>query len=1077
MLYAHYSNKPELLARLLAEVLRGPVPGRPVLEPDLLVVQNAGLGRWLQLQVAQTLGIAANLSVLFPAEFVWQTLQELVPDLPHENPFAPHRLAWWIFSLFDHLAGQTGLEPLTHYLAGSDQFKRWSLAGRLARLLDQYLLFRPDMIRDWENGEDGHWQAHLWRALVQWTGTRHWARLQGELVATVTSDRFQGNNLPARIAVFGIPSLSPSFLAALDAISHHAEVHLFWFNPCAAPWSHITTISEEKESGPMELHYERGNTLLAKWGKQGRDTLDLILDLQPREADLFDAPDADTLLSSVQQEICLLRDRGDEDDVFMPDPADHSITIHVCHSPMREVEVLHDQLLDRFARDAHLTPGDVLVLAPDISLYAPCIDAVFGAAAEHCCIPYAVADRNCMEEEPVVASFLALLDLPDGRLEAETVLGLLENSHIASRFSLDETALEQVRSWLAHTRVRWGRDGAWRKRHGFPDSSEHTWQAALDRLVLGAAMGEEEPVAGLLPYMDIEGETARMLGRFHTFATAVFEAAAALGREQPVDSWRQLLDHLTDVFFTVDNDSATPLQAVRQAVTVFEEVAAQAMGEKSVALPVVRHFLTEQFAAMPAGHSRFLTGAVTCCAMVPMRSIPFKLICMLGMGHNAFPRVSTPESMDLMARSYKKGDRSRRDDDRYLFLETLLLARHALYISYVGRDIRDDSEIPPSVLVSDLLDYLLQGVPEKGAMDDDGPREKLLRRLVTLHPLQPFDPVYFQNNGRYPGYSEDLLNACRGLHGISRAAPGFFSTPLAEPEESVREIELDRLVEFYCNPARALLRRRLGLWLERSETTIEGREPFVMDWDAAETARLEWLVRFAPEQDLDGLEKRLRMRNLLPHGLAGRVCLEKEISGFSVMAKEARQVMDALIEDPWPVDLEIDLPHDRERVRLVGWITGLRVGRGLVHLRLRRAQARDRILLVLHHLALSADTSRPLPPCSELLALDRHDRLRPVHPQQAREFLSNYINYFFEGQQQPLPFFPKSAWAYFDAGPRSRPMEVARKKWRSTYFARHGEDADPYYRKLFAGQDPVDARFERLVRELLLPLKEILEER
>ena len=1075
MLYAHYGNKPEILARLLAEVLRGPVPGRPVLEPDLLVVQNAGLGRWLQLRVAQTLGVAANLSVRFPAEFVWQVLEQLVPDLPRQNPFAPHRLTWRLFSLFDHLTGQTGLKPLTHYLAGSDQFKRWSLAGRLAHLFDQYLLFRPEMIRDWENGSDDHWQAYLWRALVQRTGTRHWARLQGELIATVTADRFQGKSLPARIAVFGIPSLSPSYLAALDAISRHTEVHLFWFNPCAAPWSHITTISEEKESSPEELHYERGNTLLAKWGKQGRDTLDLILDLQPREADLFDTPAEDTLLSSVQQDICLLRGRGDGDEVFMPDTEDHSIAIHVCHSPMREVEVLHDQLLDRFARDPHLTPGDVLVLAPDISLYAPCIDAVFGGGAEQCRIPYSVADRNSMAEEPVVASFLALLDLPDGRLEAEAVLGLLENSHIASRFSLDETALEQVRSWLAHTRVRWGRDGAWRKSHGFSDSSEHTWQAALDRLVLGAAMGVEEPVAGLLPYMDIEGEPARMLGRFHTFAAAVFDAAEALGREQPVGSWQQLLDHLIGVFFTEDNDSATPIQAVRHAVTALAEVAALAMGEKPVALPVVRHFLTEQFAAMPSGHSSFLTGVVTCCAMVPMRSIPFKLICVLGMGDNAFPRVSTPESMDLMAGSYKKGDRSRRDDDRYLFLETLLLARHALYISYVGRDIRDDSEIPPSVLVSDLLDYLLQGVPEKDALDNDGPRKKLLRRLVTIHPLQPFDPVYFQKNGRYPGYSEDLLAACRALRGISGAAPGFFPASLAAPEESVREIELDRLVEFYCNPARFLLRRRLGLWLEYFDTTIEAREPFVMDWDAAETARLEWFERFAPEQDLDGLEKRLRMRNLLPHGLAGRVCLEKEISGFSAMAEEVRQVVDAPLEDPWPVDLEIDLPGDR--VRLVGWITGLRIGRGLVHLRLRRTQARDRILLTLHHLVLSADTGRPLPPCSELLALDRHDRLRPMPPQKARELLSGYIKHFINGQQQPLPFFPKSAWAYFDAEPRSQPMEAARKKWRSTDFSPYGEDADPYYRKIFADQDPIDARFERLVQELLLPMMEFQEER
>ena len=432
------------------------------------------------------------------------------------------------------------------------------------------------------------------------------------------------------------------------------------------------------------LYLETGNRLLASWGRQGRDFQHLVAEIDARPVELFEEVSEDSVLHCLQADILDLHNRGRNHDVCNFDtisralpatslnPDDVSLQVHVCHSPLREVEVLYDQLLDLFQRYPDLKASEVAVLSPDIETYAPAIRAVFGTAEREQRIPFGIADRPLWAESTVADAFLKLLALPGSRFAVNQVMTLLEAPVIHRRFDLKEADLPLLIGWLRETTVRWGIDGRNRAALELPATAEHTWQAGLERLLLGFALPAEgrSLYADILPFDAIEGEPVRIMGRLQHFARQLFGLNTRLEGEHPVAVWRQRLQQLMDDFIAGPEEQSQEWENLRAALEDLEQNATQAGFERPVPLAVVRAWL-ERRLADSSGVEGFLSGGVTFCAMLPMRSIPFRIVCLLGLNHDSYPRPQRPLDFDLMVRHPRRGDRSRRQEDRYLFLEAL----------------------------------------------------------------------------------------------------------------------------------------------------------------------------------------------------------------------------------------------------------------------------------------------------------------------------------------------------------------------------------------------------------------------
>lgn len=1073
------ANRLEALAERLAEVLRAPLPS-PLME-EIIVVQSRGMERWVSMQLAGYHGICANYRFPFPNTFLHGLFRKLLPDVSERSAFDPEFLTWRILKLIPSLLTRPGFEGLRAYAGDSDRGLRLlQLALRIADTFDQYLLFRPEMIFRWEEGEEGHWQAGLWRELVKGQDKTHRAALGKAFLRAVQEGDVDPNLFPQRVSFFGISMLPRFHLEMLGAISRWTSVNLFLMNPCKEYWGDILSEREMervrvRSAGgsppPSELHLERGNSLLASLGILGRDFFEMVYELEPEETDLYTEPGEESLLACIQSDILNMRERGGHSGLRSPvQQHDESLQIHSCHSPMREVEVLRDSLLHMFEKDPHLLPGEILVMTPDIEIYAPYIQAVFDLPPDDPTrIPFTIADRSVKGESSVIRAFLAILDLSGSRFGVSQVFSFLDCDAVRKKFDLTLGDVEKIRNWIAETGIRWGLDGENRLRFGLPPFQENTWKAGLQRLLMGYALpgAGEHLFEGILPYDHMEGSDAETLGRFLEFAKRLFHSAELIAGRRTLEGWAGVLGGILGDLFLEEEETEGEFQVIRNALHALRTLAPAGGGafDEEVEFGLIKWYLGRM--AEREGFGRgFLTGGVTFCALLPMRSVPFKVICLMGMNADSYPRQSQPLGFDLMARHPKRGDRSRRNDDRHLFLEALISAREGFYISFVGQSLRDNTLIPPSVVVSELTDYVAQGFQIEG--------EEILERLVTSHRLQAFSPEYFRGKrGRLFSYSREHFDAASRLVQGPETPRSFISKGLSGPDADWKKVDVGDLVRFFEHPSRFLLQRRLGVSLEEKASLLEEREPFSMDRLEEYLLGQELLAGRLEGRDIRSMQALVRASGRLPHGAVGECLYEGMIAGLERFAQRLAPILGGSQAEPLEVEMEID------GFTLTGKIPGLYRGR-LVLYRFAPIRARDLLRIWIYHLLLSALGAGGRRETSILAGLDpeKEDEawLSLEFPlfERAGERLGSLLRVFQQGLTMPIRFFPRSSYTYArEVVERGRDHEGALVKARDVWMGNdyvQGERQDAYYELCFRDSDPVDPEFAETAIEVFEPL-------
>ncbi|PLX63633.1 exodeoxyribonuclease V subunit gamma [Sedimenticola selenatireducens] len=1068
MLHLHHSNQLELLADQLADTLRRPLVD--TLASETIVVQHPGMGRWLSLQLARRLSICANMAFPLPAGFIWQLLRQLLEDVPEADSFKPELMQWWLFERLVQPMPEHGFEPLRRYLARDDEVTRFQLAGEIANCFDQYLVYRPDWIEHWQQGRDAiagdYWQAVLWRELVADRDAEHWVDLQQRLLRAVDAGQINPDQLPERICLFALNSLSPGYLEILNLSARWIEIHLFILNPAEGYWMDL--VSEEElgrrtlDAADRALYLEVGNPLLASMGGQGSDFLVSLLSHDSGATEAFVEPPGDGLLHQLQRDILHACEMEERQDVARLDPGDRSLQFHLCHSPMREVQVLHDQLLARFAADESLQPSDILVMTPDMDSYAPYIEAVFGESAGRTHIPYTLSDRSRITETPIVSLFLQLLALPGGRYPVDEIFSLLGQPLLHRRFGLSAGDLPRIRHWLEAVAIRWGRDGSERLALGLPLTGQNSWQQGLDRLLLGYALpgNDEQLFQGLLPCAEVEGADAQILAGLYSFVTALFELERVLTEPAPLAVWASRLNDLIDRFFDPDEAESRLVQSLRSSIARIAETAALAGFAGKISRELMIGQLQDQFASPSGG--RFLGGGVSFCALTPMRALPFRVICMIGMNDGIFPRERRPVGFNLLAGQRRPGDRSRRADDRYLFLETLISARDQLYFSYVGQDIRDNSSLPPSVLLSEVIDYLDDHYrTEQGGLPSV--------QLTVRHPLQAFNPRYFSPDTVLFSYADVNCQGAKALLAQVTPPVRFIQQPLTEPEDHWRQVELIQLIRFYTNPVRYLLSARLGITIAYEQAGMESRDPFELDY----FQRSE-LFRRLVQASMEGGDpgQRLlveRARGTLPHGTSGLVLFER-------LADSARLFADRL-QPLYPATetqtLTVDFTHGS--LRLMGRLEGVSQA-GLLDYSLEKIPDPQLLALWIRHLLLNVADADAVRPVTRWLSREGLVTLHPVAD--AAERLGDLLDLYWQGLRWPLPLFARSARSYATALQEGKPRELclqrARQKWFGGYQG-FAEYDNPYYRLAFPDGEVLDETFENLSERVFAPLLSAME--
>lgn len=988
------SNKVEQLKDHLASLIQQQ-PLHSPLQAETVIIPSIAMQRWLGLQLSTPLGINCHQDFTLPASWIWTLVAQCLPHAPKQDLLARERMTWMIFSMLDNYLTQDAFKTLQYYLIDdNNQLKRWQLATRIADTFDRYQYYRPDLIRAWSKGEDASWQAELWRGLLQQVGDQHHrVALIDQLLRLLKQGKT--TSLPERISIFCLPSMPPLLIQVLHAVAEHIDVRLFQLTPSSQYWADLVSNKEHTHQLLQHLDedvlYETGHELLTSWGKQGQAFQNLLLDNefpQTLEYDAYCEDWPNTLLGQLQQNIFRLEQTPRSLQY------DESLQLHSCHSPMREVQILHDSLLHLFNTNSSVQAEDVLVMIPDISRYAPYIEAIFSNDEARPYIPWNLSDISVVDEHPIIRIFFQLLKLPQSRFTFSELSSYLDVPEICNHFGLSDDQQTTVLTLLKEVRVRWGVDGEHRESFNLPSWNEQTWQQAEQRIFSSYAMDKGHHWQNIST-LNVDSSTASTLAKFWSLFDRLNHWRIALQGSHSAQQWQQLLLSMLTELFGTQEDQEGRLQLIRHALDEFSLQAS----DVHMSLPLVQQCLLQSLEARES-RGRYFSGGVSFCGMRPMRSLPFRVIALLGMQDSNFPRREQALEFDSMNEHWRAGDPKKSDEDRYLFLETLLCTRELLYISYCGHNSHNNNKLQPSVIVRELLDVLDQS--ERRVSKE---HVAMSTRITQHHPMQAFSPTNYLQRKSHDRFWCDISNRMLSSKGNSNPSSNWPNYPLKQQEESDEStIALTRLISFVQHPIKYFFNYTLGIWLSQKD---EASDEEVFELSGLERWQLKQFLLNANVQGFEVDSVQMGSEGMLPHGSFSEQTLYSEQRLLQPLHQKinAYQHRENSVV---AINISCTLAN-KHSVTISGQVGNYYLGLGLMHHQPSKLQGKHLLAFWVEHLALCASGIKSN---SHLYCIDHHIECETINIDEAKQLLTLYINALHQGEKRPAAFFPKSSWTW-----------------------------------------------------------------
>ena len=958
----HRAERADTLVQALAAVLAQPLPDP--FATDVVAVPARGVERWLRQRLSHWLGasssaaaegqattsdgVCAGIDMPSPARLFADLLAQ-VDGMPADaDPWRAESLPWRVLELLEAESDAAWARPLVQHLRASAHLTsdseagahvpgghRLSLARRLSRLLSGYAADRPALVRDWLAGGMGdgrpaagelrpehQWQPELLRQLAGRLAVAHPVLRRDAGLASVRDDPGV-IDLPSRVSIFGATRLSAADLEVLAALAVHRHVHVWLPHPSPVSWQRMA-VSEVATSG--DRRSDRSVAVVANplLRSLGRDSRELQLRLSavtgaavggghvPAAAD---EPPRQSALAVLQNALRDDAPRPPSNSRVVLAADDRSVRVLSCHGRARQVEVLREVLTGLLADDPTLQPRDLLVMCPDIETFAPMVLATFGCDADGTRdaaseddpalvhpgqrLRVRLADRSLRQSNPLLDVVANLVALANARVTSAELLDLAAGEAVRQRFDLDDDDLAQVREWVQHSNIRWGLRASGRQPYDLGDLPDNTWHRGIDQWLLGVAVDSQthDIDLGGLPLDDVDSSDVDLVGRFVEFVHRVAAVLRRLAGPAPLSEWIGALQLGLDTLTATEPSSSW--QRVQADRVLAEMLHSCGNDELLLEWADVSDLLAEAVAGRPT-RSSFRTGDLTVCSMVPMRSVPHRVVALLGVDDGDLPRVVGVDGDDVLAVDPQLGERDVASEDRHLLLDAVLAASEHLVVLYSGADERTGARRPPAVPLGELLDDL-----DARAVCATGARAR--SHIVTDLPLQPFDPRNFGLDDDVPrSFDQVALEGAMAARGVRRPPGPFLTRALPAPAAS-DTIELEELVRFFAHPVRYFLRQRLGLSLRDHTDDLETELSVELDglqrWQIGD----RMLAARVAGAGVEEVQVREHRRGSLPPGPLGLQVLGE----ISTTVEAILALAPAPHEPPSTHDVEFGLPDGR----------------------------------------------------------------------------------------------------------------------------------------------------------------------
>ncbi len=953
---------------------------------DIVITQSSSMESYLNRKLADKNQIAVNINYISPRIFITDIFKICNIDIK-ENRFARETLIWKIYKMLPEMENK--YEVIRNYVESdknNKSFKRYQLANEITNVFDTYIAYRGEWLEKWQEneilnlGEHEEWQSDLWRKLSVDCGSRFLRATQ--LIAP--NIKQCKDSLPKEISIFGISNLPKDYIEFFTFLSNYIEIKFYYLTPCLEYWSDAT-----KKSAHLE---NIDNKLLVSWGVLGRDFFKLLLDndFDIGGDEAIEETEPTTFLSSMQYDI--LHNLPDEYSQMKNKQFDNSIIINNCYSRMREVEVLYDQVLDLLnCETSNISASDIVVMAPNMEEYTPYIKAIFDNKDWKSAIPFTIADRSINETSKIAESFINILNIASTKITAQDMYDIISSEAIAHKFGLSIDDLSEIHKLILDSNIIWGENCEHRKSVlGQEFNDINSWEFGFNRLIAGYAFDTESIVDnGVLP-LPLKNNQPIILGKFKTICDLIFKYSKQLRKEHSPDEWYSILLNIINEFFVIENTKNEELDPVYNAITVLNYNLQNAEFEEKLSLQVIKQALSNDF-SMEQNQKEFFKGGLTFCRLLPMRNIPFKIICIMGLNEGEFPRLDKQCGFDLSHKNPISGDRSMRKDDRYIFLETVMACREKLYLSFVGQSNASNEEIPPSILISEMIDYITNITEIKE------------ENLITKHPLQPFNKKYFTGNDKYFSYSKTNCEAAKALSAELANNQNFCDNELPLRDKDL-EFSFDDFINFFLSPAKFFLNYRLKINLyNQNIDALKNCEPFDLNKLDEYLLKDKYLESKLSEKNIDILETE-KASGAIPYGIWGDEILDSAETATNVIYERVK-----LLGDKKEISSvkTISKTIDGINIKFSGQFNNF-YNNSQAFFRPGKIKDKDKLKAwIWHNLALETDTI-----CETFILGYDKNKLQEINFKSTESRIDELIKIFIRGLRKPLPLFLNSSAEY-----------------------------------------------------------------
>ncbi|AFP85723.1 DNA helicase/exodeoxyribonuclease V, gamma subunit [secondary endosymbiont of Heteropsylla cubana] len=1061
-------------------------------EPEIIIAQNNNMNEWFQIKLASQFSIAANFNFFLPSKFIWEMYTRILRNIPDKSLFSKKTMTWYLMHIFSKIRKNSDFSIINNYIRHDiDMLKCFQLADQITRLFKTYLIYRPDWLQSWQKDkliygldENQRWQSALWKVMLtekKQIGEHLWklANLYNQFIQTLGKTPNRQKILPKRIFIYGISAIPPLYFQVFEALSKHIDIHLFLTNP-------RQFYRNGKEKSNFAVHFIEScfcynnqkikldlfqkpkifenqktqkidNPLFSSWGKQREDNLHFLSQIQDLvEINAFVEPKKNNLLSLLQHDIFMLEDHSTTE----KDPRigkhknkkrilqldDRSLTLHACHNPHREIEVLYDNLVEMLSVDSTLHPQDIIVMMPDIHQYKPAIQAVFGDIDGEHCLPFNVIDYRMHNLPSILVAFLNILELPQSRCSSEQILGLLEIPALAARFSINKLELQLLRKWIAESGVRWGLDDDTFHQFMLPVSKQNTWHFGLTRMLLGYAMNSKHHSwQDIVPYDVSSGLIAAIIGNLSELLMRLRQWRDKLTPPRLINNWLNCPQEIIADFFMPDVKEKDTLILFENHWKQLIEGGFHIGYAELVPVTLLKHKVTISLQNEQL-HQSLLPRRINFCRIMPIQHIPFRVVCLLGMNEGAYPRTNLPQGFDLMVKNSRRGDPDQRNDDCYLFLEALTFAQERFYISFIENDMRDNTLHYPSVLVNELIDYIAQSFYLKDSTLTDTNRiaEQVRTHLLEKHSRMSFLPELFFSQNNHQRYSQKSLITSNKK---SKPKENFITPLKSHPNDA---LSLEDLMSFYRHPVRTWFMKGLRVSFYKKSLQIATNEPFVVDNLTRFQLNNQLINSLVDKKNSNMLFNKIRGSGILPYGPFGELYWTKQCENMEMIANQVRSLR---LGETFNLEINLSLG----KIMFFGRLSQVQKN-GILRWRPTILSACDGLSLWIEHLTYCAMGGKGE---SRMFGINSKWHFGAISSDQAKNFLLLLTSGYYQGMKRPLLLLFRSgeAWLkhcynkttkridYLDESRQKKAHNMLLKAWMGTLYT-FGENKDPYLRRL-----------------------------